>query len=392
MSYEKDLDYIYGRELFGIKLGLKNIADLLDKLSNPQDKFKSVHVAGTNGKGSVCAFLVSILEKQGYKVGVYTSPHLVDFRERIRINEKKISKKDISEILAKVKPLVKDHTFFEIVTAIAFLYFAQEKVDIAIVEVGMGGRLDATNVITPLVSAITNISLEHTCHLGNTIEQIAFEKAGIIKQDVPLVLSEDINGLDVIKKVADEKSSEVFIAKTTKTDSALKGDFQYENLSVALKIIKLLKIKGFKTSDESISKGLNAVKWPGRLDFISKNILFDCAHNPAAAKVLSQELKKIKKDIYIILGIMKDKDIEHMVAFLEPVAKEIIITRPHIARAAMPDRIAEFAHKKVSIVGDVKDSLEYAKLKAGKEGLVVVTGSIFTVGEAFSILRPEPFG
>ena len=156
-----------------------------------------------------------------------------------------------------------------------------------------------------------------------------------------------------------------------------------------------MKIKGFETSVESISKGLDAVKWPGRLDFISENVLFDCAHNPAAARALEKELEKLKKtrkDIYIVLGIMKDKDIEHIVSELEDVAKEIIITRPHIARAAMPDAIANFVHKKVSIVGDINDSLEYAKLKAGKNGLVVVTGSIFTVGEAFSILRPEPFG
>ncbi|MFH1505371.1 MAG: folylpolyglutamate synthase/dihydrofolate synthase family protein [archaeon] len=394
MSYEKDLEYIYGRERFGIKLGLKNISELMAKLGNPQDKFNSVHVAGTNGKGSVCAFLASILEQEGYKVGVYTSPHLVDFRERIRINEKKISKKDISEILAKIKPHIKDHTFFEIVTALAFLYFTKEKVDIAIIEVGMGGRLDATNVITPLVSAITNISLEHTCHLGETVDKIAFEKAGIIKEKVPVVVSEDCKGLEVIKKVVGQKGAKLYLAERRKIDSALKGDFQYANVSLALEILEILKSKGFKSSVESIAKGLNAVKWPGRLDFISKNILFDCAHNPNAAKALEKELKKIKKagkDIYIVLGIMKDKDIEHIVSELEDVAKEIIITRPHIARAAMPDTIAGFVHKKVSVIGDISDSLEYAKLKAGKNGLVVVTGSIFTVGEAFSILRPNPF-
>jgi dihydrofolate synthase/folylpolyglutamate synthase len=391
MSYEKDLEYIYGREVFGIKLGLKNITELMEKLGNPQKSFKSAHVAGTNGKGSVCAFLAAILQQQGLKVGLYTSPHLVDFRERIMMNGKKISKKDLSASLAKVKPFIIEHTFFEVVTAMAFLYFKKEKVDIAVVEVGMGGRLDATNIIVPEVSAITNISLEHTDYLGDTIEKIAFEKAGIIKKDVPVVVSENCKGLDVIKKVAEEKNTELHLVPTKEIKSALPGNFQYQNASIALKVVDVLKEKGFVIRVDSIAKGLNAVNWPGRLDFVSKNVLFDCAHNPDGARVLAQELKKMSKDIYIVVGIMKDKDIEHIITYLEPVAKELIITRPHIARAAMPEQIAEYVHKKVSVVGDVKDAIEYAKLKAGKDGLVVVTGSIFTVGEAFSLVRPEPF-
>ena len=391
MSYEKDLEYLYGRELFGIKLGLKNITELMEKLGNPHNTFKSIHVAGTNGKGSVCAFLAAILQQQGLKVGLYTSPHLVDFRERIMINGKKIPKKDLSASLAKVKPFITEHTFFEIVTAMAFLYFKKEKVDIAIIEVGMGGRLDATNIITPEVCAITNISLEHTCYLGNTAEKIAFEKAGIIKERVPVVVSEDCKGLEVIKKVAKEKNAKMYLAPRKEIKSALLGNFQYQNASLALKVVDVLKEKGFEISVDSISNGLNAAKWPGMFEFISKNVLFDCAHNPDGARVLAQELKNMNKDLYIVVGIMKDKDIEHMIAYLEPVAKELIITRPHIARAAMPEQIAGFVHKKVSVVGDVKDSIEYAKLKAGKDSLVVVTGSIFTVGEAFSFIRPEPF-
>ena len=389
MQYNQVLKYIYSRELFGIKLGLKNITELMDSLNNPQDNYKSIHIAGTNGKGSTCAFLSSILQAQGYKVGVYTSPHLVDFRERIKINNKMISKTEVTKLLTKIKPLIKDHTFFEVVTAISFLYFKQKKVDFAIFEVGMGGRLDATNIINPEISVITNISLEHTDHLGSTINKIAFEKAGIIKKNIPLVVSKDCKGLKVIKKIAKKRKSKIYLVKTKKIKTSLKGSFQNKNASIALEVIKILK-KKYKIRDKSIKSGLNSTKWPGRFEFISKNLIFDCAHNPEGAKILAKELKNYK-NVYIILGIMKDKDIKHIVKALEKVAKEIIVTRPHISRAAMPDSITRFIHKKVTVINNINDALEYAKLKAGKKALVVLTGSIFTVGEAFDKLNKDPF-
>jgi dihydrofolate synthase / folylpolyglutamate synthase len=389
MQYKSALKYLYDRELFGMRLGLDNIAKLMKSLNNPQNSYKSIHVAGTNGKGSVCAFLSSILQEQGYKVGVYTSPHLVDFRERIKINGEKISKKDIVKILSKIKPLIKDHTFFEVVTAISFLYFKEKKVDFAIFEVGMGGRLDATNIIMPKLSIITNISLEHTEHLGKTINQIAFEKAGIIKKDTPLVVSKDCKGLKIIKKIVKKNNSKIYLVKTKKIKTSLKGSFQNKNVSIALKSIEILN-KKYKINKESINKGLLSVKWPGRFEFISKNMIFDCAHNPDGAKTLARELKNYK-NIYIILGIMKDKDIKHIVNNLEKIAKEIIVTKPHISRAAMPNSITKFIHKKVTIINNIDEALKYAKLKAGEKGWVVLTGSIFTVGEAFSFIRPEPF-
>lgn len=391
MNYEEALKYIYSRELFGVKLGLRNITELMDAFENPQDKFKSIHVAGTNGKGSVCSFLASVLEKQGYKVGVYTSPHLVDFRERIKINEKKISKKSVASLLSKIKPLVKEHTFFEVVTAMAFLYFKQQKVDFALVEVGMGGRLDATNVVNPEIAVITNVSLEHMEHLGDTIEKIAFEKAGIIKPGVNVVTSENGKGLKVIKKVCKKRKCKLNIVKPRKIKTSLHGDFQYQNVSLALKAIDVMKKKGHEISKKSIVEGLNEAKWPGRMEFVSENVIFDCAHNPAGAKALAKELKKMKKEVYLIIGIMKDKDIKGICSALSPVAKEIIITKPKIARASMPGKIAKHIKKRVIAIGSVSDALEYAKLKAGKKELVVLTGSIFTVGEAFSAVRPEPF-
>ncbi|MBN2112104.1 bifunctional folylpolyglutamate synthase/dihydrofolate synthase [Candidatus Woesearchaeota archaeon] len=391
MNYEEALKYIYSRELFGIKLGLGNISELMQSLGNPQEKFKSIHVAGTNGKGSVCSFIASVLEKEGYKVGVYTSPHLVDFRERIRVNGKKIGKKSVVSLLSKIKPFVREHTFFEVVTAMAFMYFKEKGVDFALVEVGMGGRLDATNVVTPEVAVITNISLEHTEHLGDTIEKIAFEKAGIIKPGVDVVTSENGRGLKVIRKVCMSKKCRLNVVKPRKVRTSLNGDFQYQNVSLALEAIAILRKKGYKIKKESVIGGLRTAKWPGRMEFISENMIFDCAHNPSGAKALAKELSKMKKDVYLIIGIMKDKDIGGICRALEPAAKGIIITKPKIARAAMPGDIAKHIRKNVVVIGRVSDALEYAKIRAGKKNLVVVAGSIFLVGEAFESLRLQPF-
>ncbi|TKJ17260.1 bifunctional folylpolyglutamate synthase/dihydrofolate synthase [Candidatus Woesearchaeota archaeon B3_Woes] len=392
MNYEKSLKYLFNRKFFGMKLGLKNIRDLMDHLGNPQNDFKSIHVAGTNGKGSVCSFLSSILEKEGYKVGVYTSPHLVSFRERIKINGKKIERKEISSLLSKIKPFVKDHTFFEVVTALAFLYFKKKKVDIVLVEVGLGGRLDATNVITPEVSVITNIGLEHTEHLGDTLEKIAFEKSGIVKQNIPLVTLSDCKGLNVLKKTCKLEKCKLHLVKPKKLKISLKGNFQHQNASLALGVVDVLREKGYKISNKSVVDGLMNAKWPGRFEFVNGNILFDCAHNPCGAKTLAREIKKLNyKNIYFIVGIMKDKDIKGICKNLEPIAKEIIITKPHVTRAADPGEIADFIGKEVDIIDDIRDALEYAKIKASKEDLIVLTGSIFTVGEAFSFIRPDPF-
>lgn len=367
-----------------MKLGLKNIKELMISLKNPQDNFKSIHIAGTNGKGSVCSLISSILEKQGYNVGVYTSPHLVDFRERIKINGKQISKKDLIKTFKKIKPFIRDQTFFEVVTAIAFTYFQEKKVDFAIIEVGLGGRLDATNIIIPIVSVITNISLEHTEHLGDTIEKIAFEKSGIIKENIPLVTSNDCKGISVIKKICKSKKSKIYFSTTKKIKTSLKGEFQNENASIGLKVIDVLS-KNYKIKKKKIESGLMSAKWPGRFDFVSKNLIFDCAHNPKAALVLSKEIKNLNYDkIYLVLGIMKDKDIEGMCKSLESVADEIIICKPKIKRSAEPSDIKKFLNKKLIVIKNVGKALSYAKKKAGKNDLVLLTGSIFTVGEGFS--------
>ncbi len=389
MRYEEALDYIYSREKFGMKLGLENIKELLEKLGNPEKKFKSVHIAGTKGKGSVCAFIASILSEQGFKVGMFTSPHLVDFRERIIVGGRMIGKKHLASLVERIKPLIRKHTYFEVVTAIAFLYFAEQKVDFAVVEVGLGGRLDATNAITPEVSVITNISLDHVEHLGDTIDKIAFEKAGIIKPGVPVVVSEKGPWLSVIKKAAQKKGSIVYPAKKKRFKISLKGEFQQRNAAAAVEAVNVLRKKGIKISCGAVEKGLLSAEWPGRLEFAAENLIFDCCHNSRSAEVLASEIKRMKiKDVVLVIGIMKDKDIKSICSYLEPLAKEVVITRPEMERAAMPEDIARFIKKKkATIIMNVKDAVEYARLKAGKKGFALVTGSIFTVGSAFPAVR-----
>ncbi len=406
MDYKQTLSYIYSlkgsEHKGGFNLNLKNIRILLKKLGNPEKSLKVIHVAGTNGKGSVCAMLSSILKEAGCKVGMYTSPHLKDFRERFLINDKKISKEDFVKYFKKVKPFITTQTFFEVITAMAFLYFKAKKVDFLVCEVGLGGRLDATNVVRPIISVITNIGLEHQEYLGKTIERIAYEKAGIIKNKIPLVTGAKGPALNVIKKIAKKKNAKVYQdGKPIKGfPLKLKGDFQLVNASLAIEAIKVLnqyhnlkinknkrKIKDFPISKsidfETIKKGLLKTTWPGRLEFISKNVLVDCAHNLDAIKALKKELKKIKKDykkLYLIIGILKDKDYKNMLKELTPLAQKVILVKARIPRALEPETLAKQIKNPI-IIKNPKKALTYAKKIAKKNGLIVVTGSIYVVGE-----------
>ncbi len=388
MQYSKALDYLNSRETFGIRLGLANIRRLLKKLGNPHKSLNFIHVAGTNGKGSCCAIIKSALQEQGYKVGMYTSPHLIDFEERIIINDKRISKKDIARLLTKIKPFVTTHTYFEIATTLAFLYFKEKNVDFVVAEVGMGGRLDATNVITPLVSVITNISLEHKEHLGNTIEKIAYEKAGIIKKNIPTVTSAKNGALKVMRQICKKRNSELHIANiNNKLKTNLNGRFQLMNASTSLKTIKVLRQQGIEISDKAIAKGFNKVLWPGRMQFISKNILLDCAHNPAAVKTLKKEIKKLKyKNLILLTGILKDKNIKEMITDLSEIADDVIITKSKIHRAADPEFIAKQLNNNYAIIPSIKKAVKFAKSVTKKEDLLLITGSIYTVGEAMQHL------
>lgn len=391
MDYKQALKWVYNlkgsEHKGGFNLSLDAVKVLLSKLGNPQDDLKVIHVTGTNGKGSVCAMIATVLKEAGYKVGLYTSPHLKDFRERFLIDGRKISKEEFTKYFEIVKPFVTDQTFFEVVTAIAFLYFNSKKVDFLVCEVGLGGRLDATNLVNPLISVITNVSLEHKAYLGSTIEKIAYEKAGIIKEKKPTVTGATGRALEVIKKIAKERNSELFAVKKPilKYPLKLQGDFQKINASIALESIKILnKNYNLKIKKNKIKKGLLNTKWPGRLEFISHNILVDCAHNPDAVRNLKKELLKIKKrfnKMYLVIGILKDKDYKDILDELVPIADKVILTKPNIPRALEPKVLAKYVKKEYVIIKDAKKALKYAKKMAKKDDLIVVTGSIYLVGE-----------
>jgi dihydrofolate synthase / folylpolyglutamate synthase len=388
MNYNQTIKEIYrltGSEHKGhFNLSLKNIKLLLKKLKNPEKQLKVIHIAGTNGKGSVCAMLSSILKEANYKVGMYTSPHLKDFRERFLINNKKISKEDLVKYFQKVKPFITSQTFFEVITAMAFLYFRDMNLDFLVCEVGLGGRLDATNVITPLISVITNISLEHQEYLGETIEEIAYEKAGIIKNKIPVITGTSGSALEVIKKTAQKKNATLYTnGKPIKSCSLnLNGDFQLKNASIALKSIKALnQYYNLKITKDAVKNGLLKTIWHGRLEFLSKNILVDCAHNLDAIKALKKEIIKIKrKKLYLIIGILKNKDHKSILKELTPLADEVILVKPKIPRALDPKILAKHVNNPI-IIKDTKKALKYAKNKAKKDDLILVTGSIYVVGE-----------
>ncbi len=396
MNYSKILKHLYSLESSKIKLGLENIKNLLDKIGNPEKNLKCIHVAGTNGKGSVCAMIFYVLKKAGFKVGLYTSPHLKKFNERIRVNEHFITDKEIVDYYLKIKPFIISQSFFEITTAMAFLYFKDNNVDFVVLEVGLGGRLDATNVVVPLVSVITNIALEHTELLGNTIEKIAFEKAGIIKENVPVVAGAKGKALEVIKKIANERNASLFSVKkynNVKFDY-LNGNFQYENANIALTTIDILKkFNSIKTNKNQIKNGLKKTQWKGRLQFVSKNVLIDCAHNPSGFEVLKKELiilknKKNIKNLIFVVGVQNTKDIEAIFKIINPLISTIIFTKSKNEKAAKPDELSRIFKKinnnksiKTEIINNPKKALIYAKKIADKKDLVVVTGSIYMIGE-----------
>ncbi len=424
MSYQEALSYLFGLQKFGIKFGLSNINKLLDLCGNPHYNLKMVHIAGTNGKGSTAATIASIMKEAGYKVGLYTSPHLIDFTERIKINGKDIEEAEVVRLTEYIRSKIQDSefkdeleriTFFEFTTAMALIYFKEEEVDIAAMETGMGGRLDATNVIRPLVSVITNISVEHKEYLGDTIEAVAFEKAGIIKDGVSLITGVDQpSAFQVIERVCNEKGAPLyklgrdfsFQRKGNNNFSYnginesfdlltlnLRGGHQFQNASLAIATVETLKYKGFTIPPEAIIDGLGKVSWPGRLETVSQSpmIILDGAHNPAGAEVLAraaaEELKYDK--LYLILGVMADKEVEGIISPLAPLAHEVILSRPKYERASKPSDLLSLAKKynmNSKAFEDMREAIDYARSKAGGQDLIIISGSLFTVGEARGIL------
>jgi len=420
LTYQSCLETMYGFRRFGIKLGLSTISSILEGLGNPHHRYAAIHIAGTNGKGSVASTLSAILESAGYKVGLYTSPHLVSFNERICVNGRSISNAQVVDAYQAVKSIhhgKREPTFFEFATAMALYEFHRQNVDWAIVETGMGGRLDATNVLQPAVCVITNLSVEHKEYLGNTITKIAFEKGGIIKPGVPVVTGvRQKNALAVLKKIAEGnhapllRRGETFKYRTLSGNTfnyygvnqvirdlrpRLVGKHQVENAAISVAVCESLNMdQKAHIPVAAIRNGLAETRWPGRLEIVSESpfVILDGAHNLVAARKLADYLKTgIKgRDIVLVVGILDDKPYNAMLASLVPRAKRVILTRPTIARALEPEALFAEAKKwadDVTIVRNVSQAVQRAVETAGESEAVCVAGSLYVVGEAKTALE-----
>ncbi len=378
------------------KKDLTKTLQLAAHLEEPHKKFKSIHVAGTNGKGSTSHMLASVLQEAGYKVGLYTSPHLKDFRERIKINGRLIDKKSVVSFVKTHKEFLKEAklSFFEMTVGMAFEHFAKEEVDIAVIEVGMGGRLDSTNIITPEVSVITNIGLDHTAHLGSSLPEIAREKAGIIKKGIPVIIGEKHKETTpVFKEIAEKLNAKLVFAQDlrfSQYSTDLKGDYQNKNIKSVLGAVKLLREKGWNIPEECLKNGLNSVKLhtslQGRWDILQEKpkVICDTAHNKEGLKLVFKQLKGEEfQHLHIVLGVVNDKDLESILP-LFPTGAQYYFCKPDIPRGLDSEVLAEKAAR-FNLVGRVFDSVskayEVAVDSALDEDLVFVGGSTFTVAE-----------
>ncbi len=418
VNYEKEEDFSYNRKF----LDLKRMDRLLGLIGNPHKQIRTIHIAGTKGKGSTAAIMTSILTASGLRTGLYTSPHLVDPRERIRIGEKLISKEEFVCFLSQMRfqlensPEQTSFTFFEIYTALAFLYFFHQGVDIAVLETGMGGRLDATNVVQPLLAVISQISLDHIKELGKDLASIAREKSGIIKEGVTALTSpQDEAAMKILEQVAREKKTELykvgediqfkrrdytpqsqsFYLETTKRIYErlvlpLAGAHQLTNAATAIGAIDLIEDREILVSSEAVRKGLKEVKWPGRIEILSTEPFFivDCAHNEASARALASYLKETfpRKKTVLILGILKNKDVESIARILCPLADKIILTRADNPRALPPKdiekTITKFCGKReILIEKKVENAILCAKNMTCCDDLICATGSVYLAGE-----------
>ncbi|MFQ5586269.1 MAG: bifunctional folylpolyglutamate synthase/dihydrofolate synthase [Thermodesulfobacteriota bacterium] len=414
-SYQKTIDYLYGMKRFDGRMGLTAIKELLSHLGEPQRAFPVVHIGGSNGKGSTSVMVASMLREAGYRVGLYTSPHLVRFNERIRIGRREIPNRRVVELTRKIASRIESAgagrvqpTFFEFTTALAFLYFAESDIDIAVIEVGMGGRLDATNVVAPLVSVITNVSREHEAVLGNGIRAVAREKAGIIRMGVPLVTASKGVALNVLREICLKRGASLyshgrdfgvrrnegdfsFVGTTSHyrgLRSVLDGQHQRLNAACAIMAVELLRGRGFPVGENGVRRGLASARWPGRMEVVRRapTVVIDCAHNPAGAMVLRNALEEFTyRRLLLVLGVMADKDIGSITSRIVPLADRIIVTRAQTERAATVDALREKVArygKPVEAVEDVAHACEAAMSRANDGDLICIAGSIFIAGEA----------
>ncbi len=435
MTYSQAIAYLYGLQRFGVKLGLDNVRRLLEAVGDPHRRFPSILIGGTNGKGSTAAFLSSILRAAGYRVGLYTSPHLLEFTERVRVDGRAIVHADVAPLTDELRsvvaglflphrtphpaPRTSSHpTFFEVTTALAFLHFVRSKVDYAVVEVGLGGRFDATNVLDPEVAIITNIALEHEDYLGKTLGAIAEEKAGIVKAGAQVVTAADApEALAVIGEVCRIRGANLLDVRAT-CDWAIRGSnlsgqrfvvaqtgqpteefgirllgrHQVTNAVTALAAARLLRSRGATIPEIAIREGLRRTRWPGRLQLFPGHplVILDGAHNPAGAKALRAflEEQRFAGRLILVFGVLQDKDWMAMLQELGPPAKRVVLTRPESDRAADPRGLVEAERfcRKLEILEDVAEAITLARAVADPEDVIVVTGSLFTISAALRTL------
>jgi dihydrofolate synthase/folylpolyglutamate synthase len=450
MNYQDAWTFLDNLQFFKIKLGLDTMSMFLKELGSPEKDLKFVHVAGTNGKGSVAVTLLTLLAKAGYKVGLYTSPHLSSVRERFRINNDFISENEFAEAATRIHDILdgRQITYFEFTTALAMLWFTRQKVDLAILEVGLGGRLDATNVITPLVSVITNVSMDHEAYLGNILVEVAGEKAGIIKEGLPIVSGVGIGEsadekvvLGVVEDKCREKHAPLYLhgrdffvehgnddtwdywamkrkdgccklrEKINGLSSNLKGKYQMINAGVALATLEMLDQHGFTVDDTAIREGLKEVAWPGRLEHFCLNreskeqvdcgskgsisYLLDGAHNPAGVESLREALENdFDYDrLILVWGAMEDKDLSKTLPVIAPQTDILILTMVEYERSAEPDQLLDILppgiHDRVIKEKSLVKALAKAAKLADESDLICIAGSLYMIGEARKLLLGE---
>ena len=429
MDYKESLKYIEETHKFGIRLGLDNMSKLLELLGNPQDKLNVIHVAGTNGKGSTCSFISSILKECGYKVGLYTSPYLETFTERIRINGENIPQEDVARIVTlireKIDQMVSEGysypTEFEIVTTMAFYYYCEQNVDFVALEVGLGGRYDATNIIKKSdVSVITSISLDHVGILGDTVAKIAYEKGGIIKENgVAVVYDQSDEAKDVIKDICKEKNAKYIEVKFNDInvkqsninsqvydcsimgqryedlEIQLIGDHQINNSMLALSTIEVLKeLKNLNINEEDIRRGLLNTRWPGRIEKImdKPTFIIDGAHNEDGARSLAKAIEKNfnGKKATLLIGMLEDKDIDSVLEILMPYFNKVITTTPDNDRAinceTLKEKISKYVDDVVAI-SNIEDAVNYTLKNAKEDDVIISAGSLYMIGTVRTILN-----
>ena len=417
MTYQESLDYLTSLGRFGIKLGLERTEALLHALDDPQELFQGVLVAGTNGKGSVCAMVSSVLQAAGYRVGLMPKPHLVSYTERIQVDQRPIAEADFAALLTELQPAINKvaaelgpPTEFEILTSAAFYYFARAGIDLLGCEVGLGGRLDSTNVLDLGVNVITNIALDHTQHLGSTLEAIAAEKAGILKPDSIAITGAQPPALAVIEAKARDGQipllrlgQEIEVSAIDKDWAGVQatittpggtyrdlripllGVYQADNAALAVAAIDALRSRGWDISDGALRDGLARTRWPGRLEVIDRDpiVLVDGAHNPAGLERSLAAVQKLAKSrpLVIVFGAMKDKDLSSMLALLRSANAPVIFSRIDWHRAASPADLAALFHGESETAESSAEALSRARERAGRNGMVFVCGSLYLVGE-----------